>query len=1109
MVSSRSKAAVMVFLAIGMIGVILALSAAPQNAQEKRQSAELSAKFAYSDQATRDIRDGSKTFYRVKVTNEADRNAAAGSGRIIADYGEFVIIAADRKNALRLLSLENQPIETTLSLPGAAFDPIKNPPITTAKTLNSGNYYIVQFGGPATGEWLDSLRDTGVEILQYVPHNAFFVYAADAAIARASAHSRVRWVSAFLPEYKIGDILRDQISAARSRTVPKNNVSPLEMTGPNTSVFDIAVFKRADASRISETVSNIYGGRVRKVIDLPNNYFNVIRADLSLDEVLKIADIPDVISIDSYSTPRIEDERAAQIVAGNYTSQTVISAPGYNPLTQFGVDGTNVTVGVTDDGVNIPGNGGFYITAANTVNGVMRGAPSGATGGHGHINASIIAGSTPFGGLDASGYNYGLGIAPKANIINSPLLVSGYSGSEADAYNDTVVTSGPNGVIGSISNNSWGNGLNSNVYDSYTAQFDGFVRDASAAASIDPITLVFSAGNSGPGALSLTRPKAAKNLIATGNSENLRPELPTFGGTGADNMDDLRSTSSRGPAADGRVKPDIVAPGTVITGSRAGDCSSVSSCFEANHAWSSGTSHAAPQIAGAAALFTQFWKSGNGGVNPSPALIKAAVISTAQEMNGAGTGTVIPNGNEGWGRINMKYMLNTGVPMKYVNQTTAFTDPGNNVTFTGTVGDATKPVRISLVWTDPPGSPNANPALVNNLDLTVTVGANTYKGNVFTGGVSTTGGSADTINNVENVFLPAGIAAGTNFSITVSATAINGDGIVGNADATDQHFALVAYNFSEASPNPAISGTVTYGNAIGLPATRLVSNVSISGAGSPNVATTTGGLGGSEGQYSLTGFGAGAYTVTPTKTTGVNSITSFDAARVAQHVAGTAPLNATQLIVADVSGTGGVTSFDAAQIARYVASSPPSGTTGTWTFLPASRNYASITSNLSGEDYSALLMGEVSGNWTNSGARPTVNLSEKAIGLCLPQLTASAEKDLIVPVNIQGVANKNIISYEFELRYDPSVIQPPAEPIDLSGSISRGLSVVTNAEEAGLLRVVVYGAMPIDKDGVLLNLKFLAVGTSGESTLKLERIMFNEGDLGTTATDGKIEIASH
>jgi hypothetical protein len=498
-----------------------------------------------------------------------------------------------------------------------------------------------------------------------------------------------------------------------------------------------------------------------------------------------------VIRIDSWGRPRIEDERAAQIVAGNYTGPTTISPPGYNPLTQFGVDGSNVTVSMVDDGVSIPGTGGFYITATNTVDGNLRGSTAGASGGHGHINASIIAGAAPFGGLDPLGYNYGLGVAPKSNIINIPMLKAGYSGTEANAYSDTVGAAGPNTILGSISNNSWGNGTNSNAYDSYTAQFDGFTRDASTAASIDPILLVFSAGNSGPGANSLTRPKAAKNLISTGNSENLRTELSSA----ANNMEDLNSGSSRGPAADGRVKPDITAPGTVITGSRAGNCTSVSSCFETNHAWSTGTSHAAPQIAGVAALFTQWWKNGNGGLNPSPALTKAAVILTAQEMTGANVAAVVPNGAEGWGRMNMKYMLGTGVPMKHIDQTTTFSSTGNIQTYNGKVGNSTKPVRVSLVWTDPPGV--ADPALVNNLDLIVTIGSTAYRGNNFAGGVTISGGAANTTSNVENVFLPAGIAANAPVSITVLATGINGDGVLGNADATDQHFAVVAYNVAE------------------------------------------------------------------------------------------------------------------------------------------------------------------------------------------------------------------------------------------------------------------------------------------------------------------------
>lgn len=176
------------------------------------------------------------------------------------------------------------------------------------------------------------------------------------------------------------------------------------------------------------------------------------------------------------------------------------------------------------------------------------------------------------------------------------------------------------------------------------------------------------------------------------------------------------------------------------------------------------------------------------------------------------------------------------------------------------------------------------------------------------------------------------------------------------------------------SPTPAsISGAVTYGNAIGAPSPRFVSNVTISGVGSPNVFATT--L--SNGAYTLTGFGAASYTVTPSKTDGQNGITSFDAARIAQHVAGVNSLAGNQLIVADVSGDGSISSFDAALVGRYTVSSPPFGNTGKWIFIPVNRNYASVSSSITGEDYAALLMGEVSGNWMNTSVRPAVLSSRR------------------------------------------------------------------------------------------------------------------------------------
>ncbi len=200
--------------------------------------------------------------------------------------------------------------------------------------------------------------------------------------------------------------------------------------------------------------------------------------------------------------------------------------------------------------------------------------------------------------------------------------------------------------------------------------------------------------------------------------------------------------------------------------------------------------------------------------------------------------------------------------------------------------------------------------------------------------------------------------------------------IVSSAEGTSFGSVL---SFTTTNVPPVISGTVTYGNAIGAPIPRFVSNVTITANGSPIVSTTTGAPGPTAGQYSLTGFGAGSYTITPTKTGGVNNITSFDAAKIAQHVAGTSTLTGNQLIVADVSNNGSVSSFDAAQIARYVASSPPFGITGTWKFVPVNKVYSSITGDLTGEDYTALLMGEVSGNWTNTGARPASGFNPNAL----------------------------------------------------------------------------------------------------------------------------------
>jgi len=310
----------------------------------------------------------------------------------------------------------------------------------------------------------------------------------------------------------------------------------------------------------------------------------------------------------------------------------------------------------------------------------------------------------------------------------------------------------------------------------------------------------------------------------------------------------------------------------------------------------------------------------------------------------------------------------------------------------------------------------------------------------------------------------------------------------------------------------SISGVVTYGNAIGSPATRFINNVMIrSTVGTPPVSSMTDAFG----VFSVSGFGSGSYTITPVREDdNSGAITAFDAALIARHVIGIQRITGTPLAVADVSGNGLVNSFDAGLIASFVNASPfPQGLTGGWKFIPESKTYPSVAGNITGENYTSLLMGDVSGSWGVAAPRPVENRQPEIgstpedIIVELPHLISETAKEIIVPLNVQGAAGKEVISYEFELKYDPSVIRPHAEPAEVAGTASRGFTVVVNPSKPGSLRVAVFGALPIDENGVLLNLRFTCIGVSGSvSPLSFERIMFNEGVPRMSTIAGRVEL---
>ncbi|MBK9657344.1 MAG: Ig-like domain repeat protein [Rhodanobacteraceae bacterium] len=176
-------------------------------------------------------------------------------------------------------------------------------------------------------------------------------------------------------------------------------------------------------------------------------------------------------------------------------------------------------------------------------------------------------------------------------------------------------------------------------------------------------------------------------------------------------------------------------------------------------------------------------------------MVKAYLTNSACYMTGVSANDTLPSNSQGMGMMNLGTAFDgiahaspaTRCPRTFFGATG---EVRNHTAFVAVTG---QPVRISLAWVDAPG-PTSGSSIVNNLNLSVTIGANTYLGHVFTGAHSVTGGTADAVNNLESVFLPAGIGAGTPILITVTAANIAGEGVPGNADTTDQDYALVVYN---------------------------------------------------------------------------------------------------------------------------------------------------------------------------------------------------------------------------------------------------------------------------------------------------------------------------
>jgi len=350
----------------------------------------------------------------------------------------------------------------------------------------------------------------------------------------------------------------------------------------------------------------------------------------------------------------------------------------------------------------------------------------------------------------------------------------------------------------SATNHSVGLLESNNVYTATTVVHD--------TAGFDHLYMLqcMAAGNDGAVANALTSQSVAKNVLAVGASDDvLQPEnRVTF--------------SSIGPSFDGRIKPEVMAPGNDET-PRDGGIASALILPDSNgsrdkgctYQYTAGTSFSSPTIAGAVALVHQYFEEGRYGgqtpiLDPSAALMRAMVINAGHRLTGANLGNgLYPNFYQGWGEPRLTDVLDlpggsrrlVALDIDSAGGFSGVGDPDQSFNFQ--VNSSGERLRVTLVWTDEPGSSGTGKKLINDLHLNVTGpgGGSSYLGNVIDGnsGESTGGGSADTLNNVENVI----VSSPSTGSWTVTVSAFDGNFSVG------QGFALVITgDVSEGTPQP-------------------------------------------------------------------------------------------------------------------------------------------------------------------------------------------------------------------------------------------------------------------------------------------------------------------
>lgn len=716
--------------------------------------------------------------------------------------------------------MEMQESEVLLRLVTGTFDPLREQPQTSnapeiEKEPVGPARYIIQFNKALNRQERARIMDRyDLKLTDYLPDYAYLEVVTPKTLAALQRDPLFRASVLYQPVFKISP----GIGERQFRTEERRKVEGLWLR----AIF----FEEADAEEAAGQLRSMGATEINIIDD------RKIGGNLQVRFIIPSKDpLPEIAMLEAVRW--IEEVGEVKLDNGTTAGTLQSGTPGTVPVWNQNLHGENQIIGVIDSLVDI-NHCFFRDNVDNTVRpahrkvvGLRNTSGSGA-GDHGTFVAGIAAGddfNTP--GAHA---NRGNAWAARITFGNSADL----GGTSLLNYLNAAAADGA-----AIHTNSWHDEPNPQ-YSQDAADVDTFVWNN------EDCLVLGSSGNVGE---QIGPPGTAKNALCVSATQQ-DPNEGNFG------------DGNNGPTPDGRRKPEIMAPGCSITSAEAGTGCTVrmdSQIFGFGPICA--TSWATPAAAGAAALVRQYFTEGyypsgtqqaHHAFIPSGALLKATLLNSTIDMAGIAG---YPGNQEGWGLIRLDNVLYfTGSPRNLCVWDTRNADG----LFTGESRDhhvdvATngQPLRVTLVWTEPPAASNsANPS-VNNLDLQVISpdGTQVFRGNVFGGGVSTTGGAADGINNVEMVVINT--PAVGDWTLRVTGTAVNvgspgqGYALVATADMPEappttglQDTLVVRVRFSDVAfepPLPNLQNTladvadyideVSYGQATLVPAYRGIINL--------------------------------------------------------------------------------------------------------------------------------------------------------------------------------------------------------------------------------------------------------------------------------------------